>query len=86
MPSDNYKPCTRKAQCFPNELFTFGGAENNDDYFLLNLLILQREQQKELRNMNPKISTYILDRGSGYYMQELDKVEIICYDSKIYMP
>ena len=35
--------------------------------------------------MNSKLSTYILDRGSGYSMQALNDVEIICYDSKIYV-
>ena len=36
--------------------------------------------------MNSKISTYILYRGSGYSMQALDDVKIICYDRKIYVP
>ena len=53
---------------------------------MLNILIVQREQQMELRNINSKLSTYILDHVSGYSMQALNGVEIICYDIKIYVP
>ena len=55
-------------------------------FFPLNLLIVQIKQQKELRNINSNISTYISDQGSSYSMQELDDVEIICYERKIYVP
>ena len=41
-PSDKYGPCTRKSQCCVNELFTIFRVENNEYYFLLNLLIVQR--------------------------------------------
>ena len=58
-PSYKYDSCTRKALCCVNELFSTGRVEKNEDCFPLNLLILQREQQKELRNMNSKFSTYI---------------------------
>ena len=44
--SDKYKSCTRKAQCCAKELFTLGRVENNEDRFPLNLLNVQREQQK----------------------------------------
>ena len=84
-PSDKYNPCTRKDQCCAADLFAIGRVENNEDCFPINILIVQREQQKELRKVNSNLSTYIFDRGSGYSMQELDNVEIICYDSKIYM-
>ena len=50
--SDKYYPYTRKAQCRANELFKIGKVENNEDCFLLNLLIVQRQQQKEPRNIN----------------------------------
>ena len=45
-PSDKYKPCTKKAQCCANELFTLGRIENNKYCLPINLLIVQREQQK----------------------------------------
>ena len=32
-PSDKYKPCTKKAQCCANELFTPVRVENNEDFF-----------------------------------------------------
>ena len=54
---DKYKPCTRKPQCRANELFVVGGVEKNEDCFPPNILILQREQQEELRNINYKLST-----------------------------
>ena len=69
-----------------NELFAIGREENNDNFFPLNLLIVKKEQQKEMRNIKSSLSTYILDRGSGYSKQELDNFKIICYDSKIYVP
>ena len=81
-PGDKNKSCTRKAQCRANELFAIGMEEKNEYYFPLNLLVLQREQQNELRNINSRLSTYISDQGSSYYMQELNNVKIICYDSK----
>ena len=56
---ENYESCTSKVKCCANELFTIGRVENNDDCFPLNLSIVQREQQKELININDKLSTYI---------------------------
>ena len=85
-PSYKCKLCTRKAQCCTDNLFTIGRIENNEDYFPLNLLILQGEQEKIPRNIDSKLSTYISDRGSGYSMEYIDDVEIICYDRKVYVP
>ena len=51
-PRDKYDPCTGKAQCRANELFAIGRAENKEDRFPLNILIVQREQQKDLSNIN----------------------------------
>ena len=50
----------------------------------LNLLNLQREQEKDPGKINSKMSAYILDLGYGHSKQAFDKVEIICYDRKIY--
>ena len=55
-PIDKYESCTRKYQCRADEVFVLGRVENNKYCFPLNILILQREQQKELRNMASKIS------------------------------
>ena len=85
-PSNKNEPCTRKDQCRANELFAIGGEEKIDNCFPLNLLIVQREQQKELNNIKSSLGTCISDRGSSYSKQELDDVEIIFYDSKIYVP
>ena len=46
---DKYNPSTMKAQCCANKLVTIGREENNEDCFPLDLLNVQREQQKELR-------------------------------------
>ena len=62
---EKYKPITSKAQYCVDELFTIGREENNEDCFPLNILNVQREQQKEPRKVNSKLSTYISDRGSG---------------------
>ena len=42
--SNKYNTCTRKAHSRANESFTLGRIENNENYLLLNLLIVQREQ------------------------------------------
>ena len=67
----------RKAQCRANKLTTISRVENNEDCFLLNLLMVQREQQKELSTVNFNLSTYISDQVLGYSMQDLDGVNII---------
>ena len=83
---NKYDTFTRKSQFRANKLFAIGRLEKNEDPFLQNILILQREQQKELRNINTKLSTYITDQLSSYPRKALDNVEIICYDRKIYFP
>ena len=45
-PSNKYETCTRKYQFRMNELFVIGRVENNKDFFPLNILIVQREQEK----------------------------------------
>ena len=54
-----YNPSTMKAQCCVNKLFSISRLENKKYCFALNVLNVQREQQKVLRNRNSKISTYI---------------------------
>ena len=52
---------------------------------MLNILNVQREKQKEPIIENSKLSAYISDLVFGYSKQALDKVEIRCYDRKIYV-
>ena len=59
MPRDKYKSWTRKAKCCTNKLFAMGTVENSDDCFPLNILIVKREQQQKLKNINYNLSTYI---------------------------
>ena len=77
MTRDKYTPCTSKGQCRANKLFAICRIEKNKDFLLLNLLIVQREQKKELININSKLSTYISGRLSGYSRQSLGDIEII---------
>ena len=39
-----------------------------------------------MRNINPKLISYISDQWSGYSSQDIDDVEIIWCDRKIYAP
>ena len=55
-PRDKYYTCKRMAQCCANELLAISRAENNKDYFLINILIVQREQYIELININTKFN------------------------------
>ena len=80
-----YETSTRKAQCYANELFVISKAENNEIFFSLNLLNVQIKQQKEHIIRNYKLSTYISDQVSGYFRQALEKIDIICYDRKMYV-
>ena len=39
----------------------------------------------DLRRINSKLSAYISDWGYSYSKQSIDKVDIMCYDRKIYV-
>ena len=84
--ADTYDPSTVNAQCDTKELLAISREENKKYRFLLNILNLHREWKKETRKINSKLSAYISDWGSGYSKKALDKVEIICYKRKSYMP
>ena len=56
---DKYNPRTKKAQCFVNKLFAISREEKNEDCFPLNILNVQREQQKDLRKVHSKLIAYI---------------------------
>ena len=82
---NKYEPTTSKSQCCADKLFTSSGAENNEYCFLLNILIVKREQQKYLIKLNDKLRAYISYQGSGHSKQDIDEVKIICYDRKNYV-
>ena len=42
---NNYNPSTSKSQCHAIKLFAIDRVEKNEGCFLLNLLILQRDQE-----------------------------------------
>ena len=43
-------------------------------------------KEKNLRDKISKPSAYMTDRRSDNFKQAIDDVELICYDTKIYMP
>ena len=61
------------------------GQKKNEDCFLLNILNVQIEQQKKIRNKNSNSVHTLSDRISGYSGQALEEVKIICYDRRIYV-
>ena len=54
--------------------------------FPLNVLNVQIEQQIDLKKVKSKLSIHILYWVSGYSQQDIDNVEIICFDRKMYLP
>ena len=66
MISNKYDICTRKAQFHVNKLFGICRVKNNGYRFPLNLLIVQIEQQKELRNTN--LQTQYINFGSRTWL------------------
>ena len=44
-PSNKNEPFTRKSQCRVNELFVIDREDNNENCFLIKILIVQIEQQ-----------------------------------------
>ena len=72
-----YEPITIKDQRRSYELFAIGEKKYNKEHFSINILNMQREQQKHSIKVNSKLSAYILDWGSGYSKKALNKVKII---------
>ena len=83
---DKYETITSNDQCRANQLFTISRSEISGYCFPLNILNVKIEQKKELIKFNSRLSTYILDRRSGYYKQAIDNAEMICYYGKMYTP
>ena len=50
-----YNPRAIKYQCCAKKLFKTDMVENNKYFFPLDILNVQREKQKELRNINSKL-------------------------------
>ena len=84
-PVNKYYTITVKDHCCENQLFALGRDKNNKFCFPLTLLNVEIEQQKELRDINSKPNAYLTDRVFCYSRQVLDNVELIFYNSKIYV-
>ena len=61
----NYDSSIMKSQCRANDLLVDGRIENNKYFLLLDILNVQREQQKELRDKNSKLGAYMKDHRSA---------------------
>ena len=59
---------------------------DDDEAFPLNLSLVQRTQQQELKSKNNKLQNLINDKKSGYNVMTLDGVELVAYQDKIYVP
>ena len=64
-----------KSHCHANELFGIGRDKNNEECV--------KRITKNPDKVNSKLRAYISNRGSGYYKQDPDDVELIFNDSKI---
>ena len=76
------KHSTSRAKGQTNESFVNILAHKNDDYLPLYILVVQTEQQKEMRNINSKLSAYMTDWISGYSKKALNGIQMILYDRK----
>jgi hypothetical protein len=67
------------------ELFAFtrGAGEGT---FPLERSLLQQEQQKELRQRNGKLKAKLDAADSSFYRTAFDKVNLIMYQDRIYIP
>ena len=65
-----------------NYLFTNREEQSIYDRYHLDISLIHREQQKELININIKISAYMWGPRSGYSQQVLDDVKIIWFDKE----
>lgn len=85
---DQKEHCT-EVQDLKNELFATNAANNildeDDERFPLELPLVQREQNKELKR-NPKLQTALKDKQSGFTRKLLDNVDLIFYEERIYVP
>ena len=70
-------PSTIRYQIRVNYLFATSVVKNTNNCFLLDILIIQREEQKYIRNIYFKLSAYMNYQRYGYYQHALGNVEII---------
>ena len=48
--------------------------------------MIRAEQRKELSKRNSKLRALIDNEASGYYFDEIDDVNLVMYDKRIYIP
>ena len=61
-------------------------ALEDEEEFPLNLSLVRRIQQRELKHNKSKIKTLLKDTKSGYKIQLLNGVQLITHEDKIYVP
>ena len=58
----------------------------DDDAFPLELSLVRKEQNKELKKRNSKLQLAIKNKNLNYNITTLDEVEIVTFEDKIYVP
>ena len=58
----------------------------DEEQFPLNLSIVRRTQNKELKLRNSKLRRLVKEKQSGFKITQLDTVELVTYQGKIYVP
>ena len=91
MPTTNIQDSTRSSSTEEdheslNEMFYQEKEQSNDTGFPLELSEVQRIQNKELKQRNSKLKAEVKDKNSRYNIQELEGLDIVMYENKIYVP
>ena len=60
--------------------------DNNKIIFTTETYLVKIEQHKYQRNKKIKMSTYVKDKIYGYYMQDIDDVQIVLHEKRISAP
>ena len=74
-----------KALSITNKLFATRLGKKSDCGYPTELALVQQDQQKDLRNINRKLNTYMRDQRYCYSQKEPENVEIILFDNNIYV-
>ena len=61
-------------------------ALEDEEEFPLNLALVQKAQQRELKHKKSKINTLLQNKKSGYTKNHFEEFDLIMYEDKIYVP
>ena len=83
---DQEEHCTEASGLTKNVILGEHLALEDEEEFPLNLPLVQRAQNKELKQTNSKLKQIINDKKSGYTKSQVDGLELITFKGKIYVP